>query len=507
MTPPPEYTPYDDGQHQSHLWSTGSPYAGQQSLAVHDLYAFGSQHDMDVWPSTSSLDDSRPGSAGAWEQESGWQVQAPRPATSGNNDGGIAHRFTQGAAIVDRIAARVNEMRSRGDREQVDVGEVENLARSLDLEEEREEEEARSTTPVRAPRIRSTSTAGGIVNFKKSWLYQNSRLPPGMVPFAAYLPTWALISRAADASCQVYDRPRRDEREGYTDADPKLGTKATIVRSQTMDDKKLLIVAIRGSQKNIVDWNINFSLAPKQPVGFLDDEGNACHAGFLQVARAMISTVAAQLRQHIEQDPSWAGCSLLFCGHSAGGAVASLLYMHMLSRTVVSDLTALAGIFLRIHCINFGSPPVSLLPLQLSTTRTKNQFLSFANEGDLVVRADWAYTKSLAKLLAVPAPIPSNGNRLRERVSRRNLRADAAARNATLVTRWPVPDASLSAAGRMVLLRERPHSKTHAVEAVKLTDEELRGVVFGDPAMHRMSLYKQRVDELGFAALSGREVG
>ncbi|TKA75257.1 hypothetical protein B0A55_05753 [Friedmanniomyces simplex] len=426
----------------------------------------------------------------------------------------MARRMNQGAAFCDRVAARVHEMLSRDEREPVDADRIEHLVRGIELEEEREDWVAAQPVLPARPQQQPEGGSGGIINFRRTWMYQNSRLPPGMVPFVAYLPTWSLACRAAKASLDVYSRPHRNQREGYSDADPKHGTKAFVIKSQTVDDRKLLVVAIRGSQKNRVDWAINFGFAPKQPVGFLDDEGNLCHAGFLEVARAMIGTVAAQLRRHIEQDPAWAGCSLMFTGHSAGGAVASLLYMHMLSRTIDSDLTVLAGVFRRVHCVTFGTPPLSLLPLQAPRNghKDKNQFLSFCNEGDLVVRADWAYIKSLAKLIAAPAPNHTGGrHRLRERVSRQKLQGDAPppppSKTIKYAMRWPVPDGSLSAAGRMVLLRQKPNVRSRVVEAVQLTDGELRGVVFGDPAMHRMLVYKQRVDDLAFAAVSGRDVG
>ena len=52
----------------------------------------------------------------------------------------------------------------------------------------------------------------------------------------------------------------------------------------------------------------------------------------------MIKPVAARIRALLEEDPSRTSGSLLLTGHSAGGAVASLLYAHMLSRAVVSEL-------------------------------------------------------------------------------------------------------------------------------------------------------------------------
>ena len=74
-----------------------------------------------------------------------------------------------------------------------------------------------------------------------------------------------------------------------------------------------------------------------------DDPGNYVHSGFLSVARKMIKPVAARLRSLLQDDPSHATCSLVMTGHSAGGAVASLLYSHMLAEVVKSELNTLSG--------------------------------------------------------------------------------------------------------------------------------------------------------------------
>ncbi|KAK4958869.1 hypothetical protein LTR10_003666 [Elasticomyces elasticus] len=496
-TPPPPYQVHYEPPIQQIHPDAGYAYPYQPQYRPSEAYNREHGVPATAWASTSTVEIPRPQTAGAWQPGPLWETPlngVTRPVTSGRDNCAVVRKFTQGAALCDRVSAWLADMRSRDNGVPVDPEEMEELARGLVLEEERAVEQTNTSAGLSRPQQQSRSGSGGVVNFSKTWLYHNSRLPPSMVPFKA--------------SSDVYKRPHRDDREGYSDADPKQGTKAFIIKSQTVDDKKLLVVAIRGSQKNRVDWLVNFGFDPKQPTGFLDDEGNWCHAGFLQVARAMISSVAAQLRTNIEQDPSWAGCSLLFTGHSAGGAVASLLYMHTLSRMVDSDLTVLYGVFRHVHCITFGTPPLSLLPLQkpVRGPNDKNVFYSFANEGDLVVRADWAYVKSLARLVAAPAPVTGGRPRLRERVSRQKLRDDLPLTTPNRAIRWPVPEASLSAAGRMLLLREKPGTKTHAVEAVSLTDGELRGVVFGDPAMHHMALYKQRVDDLAFAAVSGRDV-
>ena len=55
----------------------------------------------------------------------------------------------------------------------------------------------------------------------------------------------------------------------------------------------------------------------------------------------MVKPVAARLRALLDEDPGRSTCSLLMTGHSAGGAVASLLYAHMLAQDAKSELNIL----------------------------------------------------------------------------------------------------------------------------------------------------------------------
>lgn len=57
-----------------------------------------------------------------------------------------------------------------------------------------------------------------------------------------------------------------------------------------------------------------------------------------------------------------------------------------------------------------------------------------------------------------------------------------------------------------MLLREKPGGIRHQIEAVHITDQELRDVIFGDPEMNRMELYKKMVYELAFAAVTGESI-
>ena len=254
-----------------------------------------------------------------------------------------------------------------------------------------------------------------------------------------------------------------------------------------------------------------------------DDPGNLCHSGFLTVARRMLPLVSSRLRQLLQENPSRSTSSLLITGHSAGGAVASLLYAHMLSTSISSELTLLTNCFKRIHCLTFGTPPVSLLPLTKPTTERmkKSLFLSFINEGDPVPRADKAYIRSLLRLYASPAPPaplaaeqkflpqppPSASSPPKPKCALPFKRPKAArAQSAPAAPQyvWKVPPGTLSNAGRLVVLRGEGAGGQENVRAQVTCDEELRGVVFGDPVMHMMKIYARRIEVLATKAVTAK---
>ena len=241
--------------------------------------------------------------------------------------------------------------------------------------------------------------------------------------------------------------------------------------------------------------------------------------------------VAARLRQLLKDNPGRKDYSLLITGHSAGGAVAALLYSHMhsSSKGAQSELSLLAGAFKRIHCITFGSPPVSLLPLAKPDTLRlrKSVFMAFINEGDPVARADKAYVKSLIELLAAPDPkTKSNpGKAVRKEKSKLTLsskKAPLASKSSNALSKsearaptWRVPNCTLSLAGRIVVLRSREPTKggdkrtleermKEGVVAQTAGDGDVRGVIWGDPMCHVMKFYSRRVEALAVDAITAK---
>lgn len=397
-------------------------------------------------------------------------------------------------------------------------------------------------------KIQPANVAASVVAgtyFSKVECYANARLPSDLPPLSLYMSTWPLLCLAAQFSQSVYERPRGPEREAHVPSDWRSGTKAMRIKSVPMDSMNTIVFAIRGTA-SFMDWAVNLNSAPVSPQGFLDDPGNLCHQGFLSTARSMVAPVAKRLADLLEENPDRSRYSLMITGHSAGGAVAALLYCHMLSRTreARSELNAMTDRFKRVHCVTFGSPPVSLLPL-LKPNRPalkKSIFMSFVNEGDPVVRAEKPYVKSLLELLASPVPaVPEPRKRNDEKHKEKRRQADAerqgrskteghgflqvkpsrpALKHSTTTVpskpTWRVPVATLSNAGRLVVLRSGTPSarakdrKTvgerldEGVLAVTCREDQLRGCVFGDPVAHMMALYAGRIEILAVGAVTGR---
>lgn len=140
--------------------------------------------------------------------------------------------------------------------------------------------------------------------------------------------------------------------------------------------------------------------------------------------------------------------------------------------------------------------------------------MSFINEGDPVPRADKAYIRSLLNLYASPAPgakcvasRPAIKLCKRQAAKVKKATATVSAVPADKEVIWRVPPGALSNAGRLIVLREPSNSNGGTEDDVKAeitSDEQLRGVVFGDPVMHMMKVYARRVEVLATKAVTAK---
>ncbi|KAI1339425.1 alpha/beta-hydrolase [Xylariaceae sp. FL0016] len=476
--------------------------------------------------------------------------------------------LNQGAALYDQIWNKFDDVMTLIDRDRFAGNEnalfmyqeptptppqpapKEQAARAPVSAKGRNKKNKRDAPKGQTSAVASTLISGGY--FAKVELYANSKLPLNLPPLRLYMSTYPLLCLAAQYSERVYEKARGAERDAHVDADWRAGTKAMCLKSVPMDHMNTIVFAIRGTA-TFMDWAVNLNTAPTAPIGFLDDQRNFCHSGFLSVARKMIAPVAARLRQLLEENPSRCSYSLLITGHSAGGAIASLLYMHMLatSQAASSELNTLTGCFKRVHCITFGTPPVSLRPLETPRRYNlrKSLFLSFVNEGDPVVRADKAYVKSLLELFVAPAPgreqrgetpkLPAPNGRsdwppkphekkskasLVSKTSKMSMNTQQSSSKLNGKAKpvgpiWTVPPNTLSNAGRIVVLRSGdPHAKPRRTKTVEerlnegvvaqtASEEQLRGLIWGDPVCHVMKLYAGRIEVLAVGAVTAQGRG
>ncbi|KAH8696933.1 hypothetical protein GQ44DRAFT_596436, partial [Phaeosphaeriaceae sp. PMI808] len=182
-----------------------------------------------------------------------------------------------------------------------------------------------------------------------------------------------------------------------------------------------LIVAVRGTKLRR-DHSVNLN-GDGQEVGYFITAGDngadtplLAHAGFLHGAKALAPKLEQQMVQYIS-DASRSIDNVIFTGHSAGGAVSSLLFLHFLTTPWVTRSRSAP---LKLSLITFGCPPTISVPMPSSlpiyTTSASppsriviGQVLSFINEHDFVTRADAPYTNSLVDLFrSARAHVPTS---------------------------------------------------------------------------------------------------
>ncbi|KAM5386868.1 hypothetical protein ACJZ2D_000161 [Fusarium nematophilum] len=169
----------------------------------------------------------------------------------------------------------------------------------------------------------------------------------------------------------------------------------------------VLVVAIRGSASKM-DHIVNANARPKGIEGFihpdiLNQPAFKAHSGFLNSAWALAAIVSQRIKNYIQNTQSQGGRKphVLFTGHSAGGAVASLFYLHYISNQEFSDST-------RFSCVTFGAPPCVTAPADLSLYQPSGTTLclNIINEFDVVSRVDRPYILSLVELVRSTLGLP-----------------------------------------------------------------------------------------------------
>ncbi|TRX99039.1 hypothetical protein FHL15_000381 [Xylaria flabelliformis] len=168
--------------------------------------------------------------------------------------------------------------------------------------------------------------------------------------------------------------------------------------------------------------------------------------------------------------------NILLTGHSAGGAVATLLHLALRVK--------FAGVFAKF--VNKEDRDA------LDQAMAKAPVLNIINEYDLVPRLDAGYLRSLIRLYN-SGNLSSNSE-------------DTLTAEGTSGERWPLPAPDLQHIGPIVVLKtELPDLKLDSIKPPKVTtkitawsisSESLSDLVFCQLGVHRRKYYQQKIEQL-----------
>ena len=227
-----------------------------------------------------------------------------------------------------------------------------------------------------------------------------------------------LCSRAVysdDSSQFLHDLPDHVMKEAFRTEPSQSGRdKAAVVfevhkteAAQPQDQSIALVVAIRGSVSGI-DWLVNLNSQAVTAPDLLNFPNALTpplvHRGYVDCARALMPALEKQMISIMDKLQG-RKVDLVFTGHSAGGAVATLLYCCFRTRPppAIFSLSNRPS----LSCITFGAPPifasdVNMLLGELKCDKhspyAKCTALAFVAEGDPVPRMDADYAARLAWL-------------------------------------------------------------------------------------------------------------
>ncbi|KAI0874390.1 Alpha/Beta hydrolase protein [Hypoxylon argillaceum] len=254
-----------------------------------------------------------------------------------------------------------------------------------------------------------------------------------------------------------------------------------------------LIIAVRGSAST-VDQLINLHGEPRDADTLFQDFDKShslgptlnfqAHAGFLNSAQKLLAPVSAQIEKHLSKGQDF---KIVLTGHSAGGAVATLLHIALTIKfTSVS-----------FSCITFGSPPVAAVVAEedriaINRILAQAPVLNIVNEYDLVPRLDRGYLRSLIRLFNSEALI-FNGE-------------ESYTTKDDSTRRWPLPASDLKHVGPIVVLRTelpdlrldniKPSDVSTRVTAWSVTSEDISSLVFCKLQVHKRKYYREKIDQL-----------
>ncbi|KAL4969278.1 Alpha/Beta hydrolase protein [Aspergillus stella-maris] len=294
--------------------------------------------------------------------------------------------------------------------------------------------------------------------------YENSQLNHRLYPEWDCSDAEAqLISTAFQGSQSVYNPPATDVSTndsagtGQTCTVPSIGgtVKASTFTRVTSEHGSVFVIAIRGSA-SIVDHVVNANYRPANADHFINlarldspqyrpEVPFKAHAGFLKGADALDPIVSREINKYVEETGEKS--HILLTGHSAGGAVASLLFLRYVSsmNSIIQPT--------RLSCVTFGAPPVVTIAPPIDN---RHLCLNIINEFDMEFKS-WGKQP-----------------------------------------KWPIPASCYSHIGLRIVCLMRPDETlpTLRLYTVEVQRNDFEQLLFCRISVHRRACYAQRVQSL-----------
>ncbi|KAK0616945.1 Alpha/Beta hydrolase protein [Immersiella caudata] len=329
--------------------------------------------------------------------------------------------------------------------------------------------------------------------------------------------TSELLKATCQCAAMVYDQTQQLGPKGF-DIEPVLhrtpSSMGTVKASSMWKipftpipgwSGKTLVVSIKGTS-TITDHMVNMNGKSKDASKLFKIPGQEtpvqAHAGFLSCAEALIPAITTGILQQLGLDTKIS--NIVFTGHSAGGAVASLVFLHF---TFLENPPPQIA-WTKLSLITFGSAPSTSRPLTALCKDRPNIGLTLAivNEYDMIPRADGPYLRSVIDLYRSRNGLPL-------------VSADASSlpivEDADMKA-WPLPAPEYSLVGDIIVLRlklmdasasnddetfsQAETLTTPTVNAVEVTHEEFSKLLFCDIGTHRRTTYLERMEMMGVQA-------
>ncbi|KAL5596336.1 hypothetical protein FOVSG1_010025 [Fusarium oxysporum f. sp. vasinfectum] len=227
--------------------------------------------------------------------------------------------------------------------------------------------------------------------------YENSKVDEQISqPWTGDLDLLELLLAACRCACSVY---KPDVHPGgdlvpVISRTPSITGTAKATSIWKLEDTNTLFVSIRGTSRK-TDHLVNLNRNQKDAASVFafpgSDERIFAHSGFLACAATLLPWLTEEIIRQVTADKSLKG--IVFTGHSAGGAVAAMIFLHFVCHCP-SELSNA-----KFSLITFGAPPVTstnITELAQSLPQTRHIY-AVVNEHDLVPRVDQGYIASIIR--------------------------------------------------------------------------------------------------------------